>query len=165
MPNKATHQLTFTDQRDDLNDRFYIVRSSTDYQLPGYLLPPRIEIASRLIITSEVLALFTTPLQIVPAAPVGWVHIPLRGLVEFTGGTADYATNTQLYIGSTSAMAELVVGSIADRTDPNALTTANGAGGVPSVAGDSLSVSVGTGNPTAGDSDIRVTVWYYTLEL
>lgn len=165
MPNRAINQLTFTDQRDDLNDRFYLVRSGADRQIPGSALPPKLNVASRLITSSQVLDLFDTPLEIVPAAPAGWVHIPMRGLVEFEGGSVDYATNTSLYIGSTSALETLIVGDISDRTYPNALTIPTGGGGPPSVAGDSLSVSVEVGNPTAGDSDIRVTVWYYTLEV
>lgn len=165
MPNKAIHQLPFTADRDDLSDRFYIVRSNADRQLPGSALPPKLNVASRLITSTQVLDLFDTPLEIVPAAPAGWVHIPMRGLVEFDGGSADYATNTSLYIGSTSALEEMIIGDISDRTYPNALTILTGGGGPPSVAGDSLSVSVELGNPTAGDSDIRVTVWYYTLEV
>ncbi len=165
MPNKAIHQLPFTADRDDLSDRFYIVRSNADRQLPGSALPPKLNVASRLITSTQVLDLFDTPLEIVPAAPSGFVHVPLRGLVEFQGGSVDYATNTQLGIGSTSAIAQLLVGDISDRTYPNALTVVSGAGGSPSIAGDSLSVFVDTGNPTAGDSDILVTVWYNTLEL
>ena len=165
MPNKSISQLIFTADRDDENDRFYMVRSNTDYQLPGSALPPKVNIASRGITSVQVLDLNSTPLEIVSNAPTGWLHIPIRGLVEFDGGSADYATNTQIAIGSTTALAAMLLGSIADRTDPNALTVAAGNGGVPSVSGDSLSVYVDVGNPTAGDSDIRVTVWYYTLEL
>lgn len=165
MPNKAIHQLPFTADRDDIEDRFYVVRSGVDHSLPGYAMPPKINIASRSITSVQVLDLNSTPLEIVSNAPTGWVHIPIRGLVEFDGGSADYATNTFIAIGSTTALATMLVGSIADRTDPNALTVAAGNAGVPSVSGDSLSVYVDVGNPTAGDSDIRVTVWYYTLEL
>ena len=165
MPNKAIHQLPFTADRDDLTDRFYIVRSNADRQLPGYALPPKLNVASRLITSSQVLDLFDTPLEIVPAAPVGFVHVPVRGLVEFQGGSVDYATNTALSVGSTSALGQFLAGDISDRTYPNALTIVSGAAGFPSIAGDSLSVYVYQGNPTAGDSDIRVTVWYNTLEL
>ena len=165
MPNKAIHQLTYTQDRDDLNDRFYMVRSNTDYQLPGSALPPKVNIASRSITSVQVLDLNSTPLEIVSNAPTGWLHIPIRGLVEFDGGSADYAANTDLTIISTTSLGKLLLGSIADRTDPNALTVLSGAGGLPSVSGDSLSVLVDSGNPTTGDSDIRVTVWYYTLEL
>lgn len=165
MPNKSISQLIFTADRDDLNDRFYMVRSNADYQLPGSALPPKINIASRSITSVQVLDLNSTPLEIVSNAPTGRLHIPIRGLVEFDGGSVDYATNTSIAIGSTTALGNMLIGSIADRTDPNALTVAAVAGGVPSVAGDSLSVYVDGGNPTAGDSDIRVTVWYYTLEL
>ena len=165
MGSKAIHQLPFTADRDDLNDRFYLVRSGADRQLPGSALPPKLNVASRLITSTQVLALNSAPLEVVAAAPVGWVHIPMRGLVEFQGGSVDYATNTEISIGSTSSLDQLLAGSIADRTDPNALTIVSGVGGLPSVAGDSLSAYVVSGDPTAGDSDILVTVWYYTLEL
>ena len=165
--NKAIHQLTYTQDRDDVNDRFYMVRSATDYQLPGTALPPKLNVASRLITAAQVLALYDTPLEIVPAAPTGFIHYPIRGLIQFGGGSVDYATNTQLKIVSTTdpLVNGLLVGYIADNTMPNALTANVPTGGVPSFAGDSLSVTVETGNPTAGDSDITVTVWYNTLEL
>ena len=63
--NKAIHQLTYTQDRDDVNDRFYMVRSATDYQLPGTALPPKLNVASRLLTDTQVLALYTTPLEIV----------------------------------------------------------------------------------------------------
>ena len=100
--NKAIHQLTYTQDRDDVNDRFYVVRSSTDYQIPGTAFPPKLNIATRLITTAQVLALYDTPLEIVPAAPTGFIHYPIRGLIEFGGGSTDYATNTQLKIVSTT---------------------------------------------------------------
>ena len=165
MPNKAIHQLTYTQDRDDVNDRFYVVRSSTDYQIPGTAFPPKLNIATRLITTAQVLALYDTPLEIVPAAPTGFIHYPIRGLIEFGGGSADYATNTALYIGSTSAMGVQLIGSIADRTKPNLMGNVTFAAGAESMSGDSLSVAVESGNPTAGDSDITVTVWYNTLQL
>lgn len=163
--NKAIHQLTYTQDRDDVNDRFYMVRSATDYQLPGSAFPPKLNVATRLITSSQVLALFTTPLEIVAAAPTGFIHYPIRGLIEFGGGSADYATNTELAISSTSTLQAQLTGSIADRTKPNLLGNVTFAAGAEAVAGDSLSVSIGTGNPTAGDSDITVTLWYNTLQL
>lgn len=165
--NKAIHQLTYTQDRDDVNDRFYDVRNGVDYQIPGSAFPPKLNRASRMITTAQVLDLFDTPLEIVAAAPTGFIHSPIRGLIEFGGGSTDYATNTQLKIVSTTdpVLNGLLVGDISDNTNPNALTTNAPLGGVPSFAGDSLSVTVETGNPTAGDSDITVTVWYNTLEL
>ena len=166
--NKAIHQLTYTQDRDDVNDRFYMVRSATDYQLPGTALPPKLYVASRLLTDTQVLALFTTPIEVVPAAPVGWIYLPMRGLIQFVaGGTVDYATNTDIVIRTTtgSATSQTLVGDLSDRTDDNLMVPTPTGAPAPTFEGDGLSVAVLTGNPTAGDSDIRVTVWYQLQEL
>ncbi len=165
MPNKAINQLVYTPDRTD-DDRHYIVRSATDYQILGASFAPKLEAASVLIPSAQVLTLFTTPVQVVPAAPAGYINIPIGGTIEFSGGGADYATNTTLLVGSTSALTSSVytlVGSIADRSTANAAYLPSGAAVSPTIEADSLSVMIQTGNPTAGDSDILVTVYYNIL--
>jgi len=105
----------------------------------------------------------TTPILVVPAADAGTVIVPMRGLVEFSGGSNDYAANTYITVGSTTTIGDsnyVLEASISDRTKPNMLTPTTGTT-AGMVAGDSLSVRVRTGNPTTGNSTVKVTVWYY----
>lgn len=164
MANKAIHQLPFASNRRS-GDVIYIVRSGADYKLDVDNMAPAIQTATVTLSSAQVLALNSTPILVVPAADAGTVIVPMRGLVEFSGGSSNYATNTILTVGSTTTLADSVYtlsGSIADRTVPNLLTVTSNtlAGTVP---GDSLSVRVKTGNPTTGNSTVKVTVWYYIL--
>lgn len=165
MPNKSTSQMTATSQRTD-DDRMYIVRSGVDYQITGANMPPKVYAATTLIPSASVLTLNATPVEVVSAAPVGTVIIPIRGLIQFSGGTTDYTTNTDLMLLSTSTpIAGILFGSIADRSaavgmGPQA-TVASGA----CVPEDSLSAKIDSGNPAAGDSDLTITVWYYLFSV
>lgn len=164
MPNKAINQLTFSSTRED-DDRFYVVRNGVDYQIPASAIAPALFSQTTVIQSSEVLTLNTTPVLVVNAAPSGSVVYPVRAVVQFTDGTTNYATNTQLVIGTTTTVDDVnfqLSGDISDAS--NALFLASG--GNPSTAeGDSLSAYVTTGNPTAGNYDITITVYYYLLEL
>lgn len=169
MPNKAIHQLPHTANRQDDTDVFYIVRSGADYKLPASSLPPRLNSAQLLISAAQMLDLYDTPLDVTAPAPPGFVHIPLRGLIEFENGTTDYQTNTIIGIGSIDgvlANAGSLIGNIDDRTKPNTMTP-------PCQTADTLvaatplkvrAIESGT-DPTDGDSDVRITVWYYTIPI
>lgn len=169
MPNKAIHQLAYTANRQDDTDVFYIVRSGADYRLPASSLPPRLNRAQLLISAAQVLDLYDTPLDITAPAPPGYVHVPLRGLIEFANGTADYQTNTWLGVGTIDGVlsnAGSLIGSIADRTKPNTMVPLC-LSNESLIAAAPLKVRaiLGSSNPTNGDSDIRVTVWYHTIQL
>jgi hypothetical protein len=165
MGNLAINQLPNAANSTD-DDYYYIVRSGVDYKIKRSNMPPAILTAQVTIAAADVLTLFTTPVLAIPAAPAGQVIVAMRGLVEFANGGVDYATNTALVLAPTSNVLEVVLaGSIADRLTANALTVA--AAVVPSgmVAGDSMSLTVATGNPATGDSDLTITVWYYLLSI
>lgn len=164
MPNKAIHQLAFTGTR-EATDVVYIVRSGADYQLPLDAMIPALSNQTTVIPSADVLTLNGTPFQVVDDAPAGYVNIPVRAIVQFSGGTSDYATNTTLLIGATGQVSDTdytLSTSIADRTNPiNAINIASGT----NPDGSGLSAYVQTGNPTAGDSDLTVTTWYYQQPL
>ena len=83
-------------------------------------------------------------------------------IMEFDNGSVNYATNTSVALYSTTqASTPSYVASIADRTVVP-LFTPSTVGGA-NVDGDSVSIAVQTGNPTTGDSDITVTVYYYVI--
>lgn len=120
---------------------------------------------ARLDITSaEVLALNSTPLQIVAAPGAGYAIEVISATVNIDYNTTPYATNTTITLITDGAdiyqVAADILGADVSKiallrgiTDPTASQTViieNAALMVSSVAGD----------PTAGDSDISVTVTY-----
>ena len=166
MANKSVHQLAFASNR-LAGDLLYIVRSGSDYRLDESKMAPAIQTAVVTLSSAQVLALNTTPILVVPAADAGTVIVPMRGLVEFSGGSNDYAANTDITVGSTTTIGDsnyVLEASISDRTKPNTLTLTIGTT-AGMVAGDSLSVRVKTGNPTTGNSTVKVTVWYYIFSV
>ena len=162
MPNKAIHQLTFSSTRED-DDRLYVVREGVDYQIPMSALAPALLSQTTVIPAADVLTLNTTPVQVVDNAPAGFAAFPVRAVVQFSGGSVDYATNTNLLIGSTGSVSDtnsLLSGPIIDRS---VIVGMYQTGSGPIADGVGLSAYVETGNPTAGNSDLTITTFYYLL--
>ena len=163
MSNKSINQLP--EAGNSLpGDVYILVRGGVNYKIQRSNMPPAILTAQVTIPSADVLTLNTTPVLVVPAAPAGYVVIPVGGIIEFANGSANYAVNTTLVAGSTTTISNTVysiVGSIADRTIPNAIAAAATSILSPTVDGDSVSVKVITGNPTTGDSDLTITIYYY----
>lgn len=163
MPSKSIHQLTFSPTRQD-DDRLYVVRSGVDYQIPMSALAPQLLSQTTVIDTSDVLTLNTTPVQVVDAAPSGFVAFPVRAVIQFSGGSVDYATNTQLVIGSSTTVDDTSYNLIGDISNRGQAIGMYAAAITPKVIdGDGLSAYVQTGNPTAGNSDLTITTFYYLL--
>ena len=161
MPNRAIHQFPNTANRLDEDDLIYTVRNGLDYRMPAYLLPPTIYTAQAVIAAADVLTLFSSPVAIIPAPAAGKYIWPRLALIEFSGGSADYATNTQLGIGTNNGD-PVLIGDISDRTAPNtAYAQVNGILN----PGQPLLAYVLGGNPTAGNSDLTITMWYSILNL
>lgn len=160
MANRAISQLP--EAGTSLDDDIYIlVRGGVNYRISRSNMPPEWLSAQTVIPAANVLTLNATPVVVVTAAPAGSVIIPQAGLVEFANGTVNYATNTTLMLISTTATGTPIrIANISNRTLPNAFITPATGGSSPAKDGDSLSVQVLTGNPTAGDSDLTVTIWY-----
>ena len=164
MPSKSIHQLTFSSTRED-DDRLYVVRNGVDYQIPMSALAPQLLSQTTVIPAADVLTLNSDPVQVVDAAPTGFAAFPVRAVVQFSGGSADYATNTELVIGSTSLVSDSVynlAGDISNRSTPFGMFQTLSLN-AKVADGDSLSAYVRTGNPTAGNSVLTVTTFYYLL--
>ena len=120
------------------------------------------------ITSAEILALFTTPKELVPAPAVGSYVVVDKIVASLVYVSAAYATNTTLVFSYTNGSGTKVTADVTDVLTATAnivkqvgwieaattLTTA-----APVVA------SVATGNPTAGNSDIKVTVTYRVLAI
>lgn len=158
MANRAINQEPFASNR-VAGDVFMIDRSTSTLKLDESALPATLLTAQVTIPAADVLALFTTPIQVIPAADAGTVYFIRGGIIEFDNGTTNYATNTSAaLVSTTTPTTPAFLASIASRT-VIPLFVPTGTGTV--VTGDSVSITVQAGNPATGDSDLTVTVWYY----
>lgn len=165
MANRSIFQQPFASNRLP-GDVFMIDRSTNTLKLDESQMAPAIRTAQVVLSSAQVLALNTTPVLIVPASDAGTVNIPISGLIEFSGGSANYTTNTTITIGDTATISDTeysLEGSIADRTFPNFLRPPALLPPSSTSDGGSLSVRAFTGNPAAGDSVVTVTVKYYNF--
>ena len=127
---------------------------------------------SLVIPTASVLTLFATPIEIVAAPGVGYAIDVISATAKITYNSVAYATNTVLnliYDGSTQAVLELagaspflaatstLHGKFFGRNFSNASNQI--------IENAAVKVSVQTGNPTAGDSGIKVYVQYRIITI
>jgi hypothetical protein len=114
----------------------------------------------------EILDSFTTPVEIL-AAVVGVTHVPVFVVWETTYGSAPYATNTNAVITSAGGSTQVIQqnGLLAFTASGFALTQGLQVGSYQTqlVKGAALEFSTLTGNPTAGDSTIKVHLFYIDL--
>lgn len=166
MPNRSISQLIFSNTRQD-TDVLYVVRDGGDYQLPASAMAPAIVSETVTLTTAQVLTLNTTPVQVVTPPPAGVAAYAVRAVIQFDGGSADYATNTTLLIGSTGTVSGTDNMLGADIQDSSFGPVLGGPmGGFAKAAGGvGLSAFIATGNPTTGDRDLIITTYYYLVTL
>jgi len=146
------------------NEDGEIKQASLDGLLTNYGCD--IRCASLTIASADVLQLNSTPLTIVAAQGAGTAIDVLSASMKMTYNSVAYATNTTLELkingGSSSQMqfASQILSSASDvfnKVIGNTTTSTN------MVENADLQVSVLTGDPTAGDSDITVYVLYRVI--
>jgi len=106
--------------------------------------------------SAEILALFTTPKQLVAAPGAGKVIIPERIVYNFIWNSIAYATNTTMLIRNPTGTdgAGFSISGVANKIEVEQIS------GQTVVANEKLEVFVQTGDPTAGDSTMTVSVYY-----
>jgi len=113
------------------------------------------------IATADVLTLNATPVLLIPAITGKSAKI-VSGYLKATFNSAAYATNTALIIQGLTLSTLQAGTSIAfvSNTFKNLAIVDGGTSDIQMKVNEAIYVSVSTGNPTAGDSDIEVTVYY-----
>lgn len=151
------------------SDVFYFGQNGTEYQLPFSSIKAafgNVQAAELSIPTASVLTLNGTPLEIVAAPGAGYAIQLVAASFKLTYNSIAYATNTDLQlIADTATIAQVKTSSGAIN---GTVTQHIILGEVPSpgttdtqiIENKSLKVQVPTGNPTAGNSDIKVYVLY-----
>ena len=124
--------------------------------------------ASLLIPSADVLQLNTTPQTIVSAQGAGKVIEVVSAFADIDFNSAAYATNTNMYIQSATATAPqglTTINSTVSQINRFRLDQAGGAALTQILENQDLQITVATGDPTAGDSDITVYVIYRVVTL
>ena len=121
------------------------------------------------IATADVLHLNTTPIEIVAAPGAGYAIEVISASMKMVYNSATYATNTSLELitaGATNSQASTVIKNSATtiRRFADATTLAS-ATATQLVDNAALNVTVASGDPTAGDSDITIYVTYRIITL
>jgi hypothetical protein len=121
------------------------------------------------IATADVLQLNTTPIEIVDAPGAGYAIEVISASMKMVYVSATYATNTSLELitaGATNSQASTVIKNSAStiRRFADATTLAS-ATATQLVENAALNVTVASGDPTAGDSDITIYVTYRIITL
>ena len=160
MPNQAINQFPEVTSLLD-GDLLYTVRGTTDHSVDASTFAGRILVQTTVIPTASVLTLGTTPFQIIPAPAASLVILPLRSVIYMTDGTVDYATSPSMFLATEtgSNFAEFVI------DDATLTPQVNGCfANVVLKAGEAIEANTAGANPTAGDYDITVTVWYQLID-
>lgn len=160
MPNQAINQFPEVTTLLD-GDLLYTVRGTTDHSVDASTFAGRILVQTTVIPTASVLTLGTTPFQIIPAPAASLVILPLRSVIYMTDGTVNYTTSTDLFL-ATETGADIAQFDISDASlTPQVNSALTGA---VVKAGEALEANTAGVNPTTGDYDITVTVWYQLID-
>ena len=121
------------------------------------------------VATADVLHLNTTPIEIVAAPGAGYAIEVISASMKMVYNSATYATNTSLELltaGATNSQASTVIKNSAStiRRFADATTLAS-ATATQLVDNAALNVTVASGDPTAGDSDITIYVTYRIITI
>ena len=123
--------------------------------------------ASLTIATADVLQLNTTPIEVIPAPGAGFAIRVLSAEMKMVYVSADYATNTSLVLIAdtlTEKQAGTNIG-ISQSAFSNIEIEVNSESEVQIIDNKPINITIETGNPTAGDSDIKVYVSYRIITL
>lgn len=173
MPNKAIHQLPAVSDQDP-TDVLHIARDIAgtyyDRSIRRDLVAQQVYQYNTAIASADILTLNTTPVKITPGIPEK-IIVPVAVLITEVGGTTDYATATQLGVCTDSlkgADGQYIIGlSIPDTSAgadkviglPGVATSLTGV-----IAWEALYLRAESTNPTAGDRDWNIRIYYTVID-
>jgi hypothetical protein len=120
--------------------------------------------------SAQILALFTTPVQLVAAPGPGLAIVPTFALLNYIAGSAAYSNNLlNIGYGSPSTVVAFGGGFTNQLVSPtnnatfraSSLNTGNSSG----IINLPLQIQTPVSNPTGGNGTMSVTLWYYVLPL
>ena len=125
---------------------------------------------SRLVTSEELLAIYDTPITLVSAPGSGKAVVATRIVLNYTFGSAAYATNIYLYLKNGTSLTTHHIdqfGTISDTANiiRNELIAEYPYNEYVVKENESLILTTLSGNPTTGDGTIKVYLWYKILTL
>jgi hypothetical protein len=121
---------------------------------------------------ADVLTLNTTPVELVPAQGANTIIVPTTILAEMDYNTTPYATEgvVDIYCGGTGVVGKVNANGFLFSTVSRVVNifvggALNNASETQYVPNSPLTIKVDTGNPTAGDSDIRIFGTYKVIDI
>lgn len=172
MGSKSTHQFPTlaTLEPDDL---FYVVREESpgvykDYSAPRSLLPESVQVATVLLTSAEILDIFDTPVELVASQGSGSLIVLKMVTMNAVDGTTAYVGDFLIGGSTINSTNYIIQCPIPEQETPipfnviypnNAGTSIN-QGVAP---GSPLNISALTTNPTTGDGDVLVKVYYTVI--
>lgn len=122
--------------------------------------------------SSEILTSNSTPITLVPAQGANTIIVPIKVTGQLIYGTTPYATNGEfdVYCGGSIPCfafgddANFLFGTVSRVANATERINANATDTIY-VANSPLTIQTSDGNPTAGDSDVRIFCLYYIIAL
>lgn len=172
MSSKSTHQFPTLSELDP-TDLFYVVREESpgvfrDYCAPRSLLPESTLSASVLLTSAQILAIYDTPVEIVQAPSSTSIIVVKLVTMKAVGGTTAYTGDIVVGGSVIDTNNYLIALSLPenDSPDPYRVCYPANAGSAVSQGlrpGEALVVGAQSGNPTTGDGDVLVRVFYQLI--
>lgn len=137
-----------------------------DRQIDNSNLWPAIYTETITITSAQILDLFDTRVELVATPGDGSVILPIAANVSLVGVGTPYATNINVTIlGQNASPASQYWGifQIDSGSDTDFQVKSAVASGARLYEDQSLYVQAQTGDPTAGDADMIISVWYQLL--
>lgn len=172
MGSKATHQMpTLSTLRP--GDLFYVVREESagvfkDYCAPRSLLPEAVLMETVMLTSAQILDLHTTPVELIPEQGAGSIIVVKLMTMQAVNGTTAYVGGWQVGGVTINAANCLMTGAFPDLDTPipyYVIYPSNAGSNVNQSVAPGTSVRIGgdTSDPTTGDGDVLVKIYYSVI--
>jgi hypothetical protein len=117
--------------------------------------------------SADVLDLFDTPIELVSAQGANTIIVPTSVQAQMIYGTTPYATNGVIKIFNGGTAEIIAIGDTFTFANASTISNSENASTLLNqyVSNQPLTITVDTGNPTAGDSDIRIFGTYKVIDI
>lgn len=156
----------------DGTEQAWVQKDGIDYQLSleniSLYKGCDVHCAELVIPTAQVLTLNGTPLTLVAAPGAGYAIELTEVSLKMVFNSVAYATNTTVQVianGATAYQAQFNSAVLASASSTWNTIAKQALSGTNIIENTALQVKVATGNPTAGDSDIKIYLQYRIITL
>lgn len=129
----------------------------------------KLHTVTKSLTSAQILALNTTPIEVIPAPAAGVVVKVVSAICKITFATAAYATQTNIWLITDTATVEqgsftAVLAATATKTQGFIPQGTVAAGGSQLIAAKSVKAFAPTADPITGAGTVKITVTYELIE-